>query len=210
MAEIDSKIARLNKLLVRISIWIGGLFLLLVLSLRGVQLEISVIGVKLEKLQDIKEIILIFAIASTTYVEPKIVALRELKALKKQIFIRRYGEKNFEVLERTFPYELDAKEILRTFNHKKYDAIGIKRWIDFLRLTVLFGCALLGLAAFTWLYWFVVIDIWKNPTIDPFWAKLISGFAGYNYFVALICVFRGHPAGDSDNIRHPIPNLSGT
>lgn len=154
------KLDQINTRLVRFSF---ASFLLLFASISGVKFNISFLGVSLEDVQLIKEVIYILFLYTIFYTytshTPEI---RRLKALRRKIGIKMFGEKKYRLMEVIYNNNTDMANSWATkFGEDYY--LSSRELIKRSFLNIARGLTEI-VASLTFLYIIMVcsVDIWNN------------------------------------------------
>ncbi|NOR63736.1 MAG: hypothetical protein GQ535_14740 [Rhodobacteraceae bacterium] len=176
--SLDKKIVRWEKTHNRITRFAVLSAILLLMSLLGVKFQISLIGIKLEQIENIKELIVVFYIVIFAGVTSDKIQIAELKSLKKHVYIRKYGMDMYIAMHKTFPYSFASPDPTRLFAHPQYMPIGFAKLVTWIPQALMAFVGVMGIIAFLWGHYTILISIWQFPNIEVFWARTIVILAG--------------------------------
>lgn len=173
----DQQIDHISKQRFKFGLYVLIALILLFLSIKGVQFEISVLGVKLSQIQSIKEVILLGMIAAGVHSQMKSDQLTELKSLKKMLYIKCHGDAAYIAFRRTFLNQSNDNYLPFFLVNKNFNSVGFGQLIKRLSFVRLFVGLTTTLVLYTWVIVSIILDVWKQPIIDPLYARLICIFA---------------------------------
>lgn len=175
--SLETKIREIKKVKYRIVTIIGLAMCLQFAALKGVTFQISLAGIKLEHIQNIKELVVILfgAVSILYHLQNK--ELVKLQTLHKLIYIKKFGTEIFEILENTLPHSnISRGNIIDDFSIG-YD-FSVLRGIYLSISTFLYLGGLIALIGVVfWMFGAVAHDVWINPNLPLQWSRACVIFA---------------------------------
>lgn len=184
LEKIEERISNLSKQSSRNALVSALLIGILFLSLKGVEFEITLLGAKLSNLSNIKEFVLLAASFGGVLFFVTETRQRELKALRKLVFIRAFGEDMHQIVQTTFESRDEHEFYLR--DGRSFTTIGLKRFLDHLHAWMILSSILAVVVFALWVLGFILVDVWREPNINHILAKAICIFAAVSVLYDLL------------------------
>lgn len=154
--------------------------LLLFMSIKGVEFKISMFGISLSKFENLKEIIIIAVLVSTTMLSRFQNAREELISLRKMVFIKKFDDEHYENLKLALPHTEVSESRESFIFSKKYSSTGIRTFIEILYVILSLTIVSILFSIIFYVFYVILFDIWYKPNFSPFVSRLI---------VVLFCLF---------------------
>jgi len=171
--ELDNKIVhrmKSSRRTVRASL----LFMvLLFMSVSGVTLELSLLGLTIQDIEKVKEFVVVAFLTAMAFSSMDEIYTDELKALKRQIFIKKYGAKAYDALSRTFPYTSEKFNITHQYVKVGYYPIGLSKVLLNSKRLSEFSIQIVSTFFMYYVLYVILNDIWVNPSINPIFSRIL-------------------------------------
>lgn len=174
LEKVTKKLELNHKVSLRLSFAIWGSLLLAFAALKGVDLEVSLLGVKLSGVLSIKHWILAGATCLFVLQSYHTAQTLELNAIRKILYKRVYGRVSYDVFHRTFSPgsgESWASYSLGFGDLRPNGRSALVGWMDhilaILAMLIVLIMAIMVVAT-------VAVSVWSDPNLGFFSSKLIS------------------------------------
>jgi len=189
--RIDEKIDRLTSLTNKVNLVTIAATILLFASLYGVDFEIDFLGIKLSGLAKLKELIFCAVGGVGVFLGATNGSIRQLREIRKRLFVRKYGKAAYDVYEPVFnddlSYDFDVP-----LGNDNYFPTRPTIVIEGLRIFLEFVPLFVGAAAALFITVFIAFDIWDRSNLPEPWGKVLVLIVYVSWVLQLIFSLLSH------------------
>ncbi len=185
----DSRLDELCSLRMRVTVALTAVFILLFAAISGVAFEISLLGVKLSGVEKIKEIVLLLITGAGILAQVLDFQIDDLRAMRRVLLTRQIGEQAYLNIRATLRHENVLFGHSFVLFNTSYDVMGWRQRAEWLNLVLVLVSFLIVVLASIWIGIIILLDIWRDPNIDPWLSASIVFVCGFLQFGQLIVTF---------------------
>lgn len=174
--RVEDRLSTEQKFFNRTMLFLATITLTLFASIQGVQLEISIVGFKLDRVQAAKELILVLITAASPILTYRTGCTDELMSFRNALFERRWGANLFEAMKPTLQGEHLSGTTMENFN-QRYEWGTIRRALSLSRFLLVLAGVFIFVMMIIIILAVIIIDIWNNPNINATLARGICIFS---------------------------------
>ena len=189
LESVETRIEKINNSSSKIILYIFLAMGLLTASRLGVQLEISILGVKLQQIDQIKEIVLIVSSAASAYISVEMIEKSYLLVLRKKLYQSKFGEASYDIVSTSFKVEPVSilGVINRAYTERFTPSFGAMIPMVFRGFSFLFTIIII-IALAIYIYGAALIDIWNVSNIPGSGGKILVVVLGIILVFDLLAV----------------------
>lgn len=172
LEQIDKKISRFSKTETRLIATSLIALIAMYGILIGADIKISYLGISLSSFEKLKEVVLIATSVSSLFIGHLQGAQSYLKEIRRRVFIKKFGDSQYELQEYLFGDTMSYDYEL-SLGNQKFEATNLKFAFEITRVFLTFMPVFAGLALYFYIMAFIAFEIWENSTFGPMFGRAI-------------------------------------